>query len=380
LPAHGKSRFDTPALLCYNRENLHYCNLRETMNKRPLARSCALFLVIAGTALNAAARSGDFLDVYWFKVLKPQVKTWIAMMCAACRSDAAQMDAAAVVTSHSQALVERCIPGARVVNCSVAAPDCIVILARVADSDRTVQLTVQCVNDPVRRTQALIMDQPLDLPGGVRVAAHTPVPLETVMHAFALARTARAATSEPLTLKTAKINTFYGDKDYHKGTVRTQIRGSINVPYTAFSEISQFAISAMPTVDDPGVIHTFACMPAGMSDGKTPKYSHVFMASDDPANTKRSGFFVATLKNNTLSFVYTWTLTDVYDETSYNDIRNKAATTPAMFRRTLKYARYTLTVNGVEYAADNVPLLVRGSKSSATSTKVKPPAATALKL
>jgi hypothetical protein len=104
------------------------------------------------------------------------------------------------------------------------------------------------------------------------------------------------------------------------------------------------------------------------------------MASDDPANTKRSGFFVATLKNNTLSFVYTWTLTDVYDETSYNDIRNKAATTPAMFRRTLKYARYTLTVNGVEYAADNVPLLVRGSKSSATSTKVKPPAATALKL
>lgn len=44
-----------------------------------------------------------------------------------------------------------------------------------------------------------------------------------------------------------------------------------------------------------------------------------------------------------------------------------------MCRRTLRCARYTLTVNGVDYAAANVPLLVRGSKSRGTAVKVKPP-------
>ncbi|MCX7005313.1 MAG: hypothetical protein NTV22_18865 [bacterium] len=272
------------------------------------------------------------------------------------------------------------MPDARVARCAaepaVDKPGAFIITARVAGSTNAVRLGVQCVYDGTRRLQALVMDQPLRLPDGVRVAATTALPIETVMHALAIARHAPTTPGDDLTLKTAKMDSFYGDKDYHKGTMRTMIRGSVPVPYESFSQITEFAIMAMPTMEGvAGPIHTFSCMSEGISTGKKPKYTHYFMASADPEVKKPCGFFIATLHDNTLDFVYTWITDDVYSETDYNKLRAKMASTPAIFRRSLKYGLYTVAVNGDVHSANGVPLLMRGSKSRATAVKVKPPKA-----
>jgi hypothetical protein len=309
-----------------------------------------------------------------------EVRTFFAMWAAVtCIKGSHVLDktaAAEFMAEHNQALLALYLPAARVARCTVAADEAtsFVITARLAGSTNAVRLGVQCVYDHTRRLQALVMDQPLYLPDGERVAAQTALPIETVMRALALARNASAAPSEDLTLKTAKMRSFYGDEDYHKGTVRTMLRGSVPVPHDSFSQITEFAIMALPTMDTvTGPVHRFACMPEGISAGKKPKYTHYFMVGDYPVNKKRSGFFVATLHDNTLDFVYTWILDDVYNESDYNALRAKMAATPAIFRRSLKYGLYTVAVNSNEHSASSVPLLLRGSKSRGTAVKVKPP-------
>ena len=228
--------------------------------------------------------------------------------------------------------------------------------------------------------ESVTFDQTVTLPAGV-VRAGTPVPVETLLRTCARMRQARtrAAAPFPMTVKAATLGCSYANPDYRKAKIRTRVRGRATTSYQSLDQIGTFGISPLPLFDSDRQVITFTRMAVGIEGRTRRKYVHYFAypaSARGGAKPALYGVFIAKLGNGWLDFVYKLFMDnrrgDIFTAQEYTSIRGQARSSRP--RRGLVYGRYILTMNGLEYVNENVPMLLRASKRSAGGRKVKGPA------
>jgi hypothetical protein len=223
--------------------------------------------------------------------------------------------------------------------------------------------------------ETLTFEQPVTLPGGAVNPAGTPVPIETVMRMLALASAGKAAAAEDLAIVRATSKISYANQDSTKAKFDFMVRGSAPTIYGSFIDagLTQFAITPMPMWDTNMVAHAFTRMYTGLVNSKRPKYIHYFVSYDSKLREHKDGFFIATLHDGRIDFVYKMKLDnkpgDMISAANYDAMRTYTTNNPPL--RGLGFGGYTFKIGGETHAVTNVPLFGRVTKGSSSTTKVK---------
>jgi hypothetical protein len=226
--------------------------------------------------------------------------------------------------------------------------------------------------------ETLTFNRAVTLPGGATYAAGTALPIETVMRAVAMLRRNGDYGTEDLVITHAAAKASYASADATKAKFSYMVRGSAPTAYTSFtnSEITQFVITPEPLFDTNVVVHVFNRMSTGVVPGNQPKYLHYFISLNAAHRQHKHGYFVATLRNGMVDFVYKMTFdngpTDMLSTVQYDALRLFTTTNEPV--RGLCFGRYIFGIGAESHTVSNVPLFGRVTKGSTSVTRVKPKA------
>jgi len=291
------------------------------------------------------------------------------------------VNSATFMQEYGQELPGLLAPDARYVTCRPAgAParqQTYALIARLANSTNALQAAVAINHNLVGWIESLTFDRPITLAAGATYPAGTPVPIEPLMRALALRRTAFPPSSQTLTIKRAVQKTSYANRDIAKAKVSSLLRGSVPTTLEGFNWVGHFYITPLPLLTTDDFVHVIERMYDGTKRGKHPKYTHLFVYSNATEKTPPFGLFMATLRKGNLDFIYKFKLdnrdTNLVATPDFEAVRTFLATNPPL--RGLDFARFFFAVDNAAHSASNVPMLGRITRGSSSLGNVKPPRA-----
>ncbi|MCX7004510.1 MAG: hypothetical protein NTV22_14735 [bacterium] len=248
------------------------------------------------------------------------------------------------------------------------------LVARLPDSTNALRTAVIFQHNVLGWITSLSFDRPLTLADGMIYPAGTPVPVEPLMRALALRRAGLPPAPQTLTIKRAVQKTSYAKDDIAKVQISTLFRGSVPTTVESLFWITQFTITPFPLLTTDVVVQVLNRMDAGTKPSKHPKYTHLFVYSNATEKTPPFGFFMATLRNDTLDFIYKFKLdnrdTNLVATPDFEALRAYMSTNPPLHG--LKFGRFLFAIDGAMHSASNVPMLGRVTKGSSSAGNVKP--------
>jgi hypothetical protein len=270
------------------------------------------------------------------------------------------------------------VPEARYVTCrpagASARPNTYALVTRLTNSTNALQAAVTFNHNLVGWIESLTFDRPVTLAAGTTYPAGTPVPIEPLMRALALRRTAFPPSPQTLTIKRAVQKTSYANRDIAKAKVSSLLRGSVPTTLEGFNWVGHFYITPLPLLTTDDFVHVIERMYEGTKRGKHPKYTHLFVYSNATEKTPPFGLFMATLRKGNLDFIYKFKLdnrdTNLVAAPEFEAVRAFLATNPPL--RGLDFARFFFAVDDATHSASNVPMLGRITKGSSSLGNVKP--------
>jgi hypothetical protein len=268
-------------------------------------------------------------------------------------------------------------PDIHVVACTRTGARSMALTCRSGDSTNVLRVAVTLVCNDAGAIASVVCDHDLTLPGGERVPCNQPVAIETIMHALALDRRARALDGAyDLTIKTLKSSLSCKKPTADRLSGKTIVRGSAPTSVTTFRTVTNVTVWAFL----PGTLHvisnTFKLDNWGIGgSGRHLDMIYVgkFHLVPDFGYTKPVAHFNAKINNGRVYFDFKiWTVNPsnaVLSQTEYAGMQ-EAFRTNAPFRR-VGVGAALFAMDTEVHVVTNLPVLFKTSTSGYKAGSVK---------
>jgi hypothetical protein len=278
---------------------------------------------------------------------------------------------------YSHCLAAFCGPDVRVIAFAWDGGRSIALTCRSGSSSSPFRVVVTAQCNDAGKLVAVVCDHDLTLPGGERVPCNQPVAIETIMHALALDRRARALDGAyDLTIKTLKSSLSCKKPTADRLSGKTIVRGSAPTSVTTFRTVTNVTVWAFL----PGTLHvisnTFKLDNWGIGgSGRHLDMIYVgkFHLVPDFGYTKPVAHFNAKINNGRVYFDFKiWTVNPsnaVLSQTEYAGMQ-EAFRTNAPFRR-VGVGAALFAMDTEVHVVTNLPVLFKTSTSGYKAGSVK---------